>query len=546
MAASWKNPVQAFDPDREPPPDVPTAPYRRPTETWVETESYKVPTHPVGRLRYYYKWPGHGERTWSRARWWPTRRRVLDIRGDYNPKTLRRQKTIADKRPIWWVLGLIALMIAPLFVPESQQNVLLTAGAIFGIYAAINLCWMLIIGTAQIYSLASYAVVGAAGYGAAYFSIQMGLPWWSLPLIGSVFGLIFGVVIALPANRLDGFYYALLTLGLVELCRVYVLQSRAFGSATGGLYGADGYIPDAWNQESQLLLGYYACFALMLAALVLFRFVNGKRLGRVLRMAPEKREAFAEACGVNYRAARIQVFLISSTALGFIGGFYTAHFKGVSPNLFSFDTILLSLAMMVIGGLGTAEGAVVGTLIVVFIDRVLVDLGPIRFVLIGLLMLLTVLFLRRGLFGIKEQFQAWRDKKKSENRSSRAEKGGEMLPEEATETADKDEIYFRRYDKMQRDFLKRLITDELIEEHKQNPLGQHSEALERVLTYFRRQPQEEKYAITVVEPFKAYRIVAMSGVRGVAPRLVEDTIYGSPEEAYHALFMRRVQDLLES
>ena len=89
------------------------------------------------------------------------------------------------------------------------------------------------------------------------------------------------MVIALPANRLDGFYYALLTLGLVELCRVYVLQSRAFGSATGGLYGADGYIPEAWSQESQLLLGYYVCFALMLAALTLFRFVNGKRLGRV-------------------------------------------------------------------------------------------------------------------------------------------------------------------------------------------------------------------------------------------------------------------------
>ena len=75
-----------------------------------------------------------------------------------------------------------------------------------------------------------------------------------------------------------------------------------------------------------------------------------------------------------------------------------------------------------------------GTLIVVFIDRVLVDWGPMRFVLIGTLMLLVVLFLRGGLFGIKEQFRAWRDKKKSENRSSRAEKGGEMLPEEATET----------------------------------------------------------------------------------------------------------------
>jgi branched-chain amino acid transport system permease protein len=50
----------------------------------------------------------------------------------------------------------------------------------------------------------------------------------------------------------------------------------------------------------------------------------------------------------------------------------------------------------------------------------------------------------------------------------------------------------------------------------------------------------------VIEPFKAYRIVALSGTRGVAPRLVEDRVYTSPDDVYHALFMRRVQDLLES
>ena len=68
-----------------------------------------------------------------------------------------------------------------------------------------------------------------------------------------------------------------------------------------------------------------------------------------------------------------------------------------------------------------------------------------------------------------------------------------------------------------------------------------------MLTYFRRQPLNDKYAITVIEPFKSYRIVALCPARrGVAPRLVEDKTYGSPDEAYHALFLRRVQDLLES
>jgi branched-chain amino acid transport system permease protein len=121
-----------------------------------------------------------------------------------------------------------------------------------------------------------------------------------------------------------------------------------------------------------------------------------------------------------------------------------------------------------------------------------------------------------------------------------------MLPEEATETRDKDLIYWRRYDKMQRDYLKKLVSPEIIEEHERCPLGQHSEPLERLLLYFRRAPQDDKYAIVVVDPFKAYRIVALSGVRGVAPRTVEERIYPSQEAAYHGVFMRRVQDLMES
>ena len=72
-------------------------------------------------------------------------------------------------------------------------------------------------------------------------------------------------------------------------------------------------------------------------------------------------------------------------------------------------------------------------------------------------MMFIILFLKNGLFGIRKQFKDWRDKKKGEARSTRLERGGEMLPEQATETDNKDEIYRRRYDKMQREFLKTLI-----------------------------------------------------------------------------------------
>jgi branched-chain amino acid transport system permease protein len=542
---TWHNPLSPWG-TAEGLDEVQSVTVPDPRDTWAKSTAFKATPYRVGRLKYHVVWPNHGARLWSRWRWWPTRRNFLHIRGLYNRKTLQAEKRIEDRRPIYWVICLFMLAIGPFLFPEGMQNTLLSAGAIFGIFAAINVCWTLIIGTASIFSLATYAVVGVAAFITTWLSIQLGLPWYTLPLIGAVLGFTMGALIAIPALRLDGFYYALLTLGLNELCRVFFTTSKQFGSASGGLYGADSYIPDTLSPAAQSWLGYYGAFGLLLAALFLFRFINGKRLGRILRMAPEKREAFAQACGVDYRRARVQIFLITSAALGFIGGFYAAQYRGVAFSIFSFDTVLLGLAMLTIGGIGKAEGAILGTLVVIVLDKVLLELGPMRYFLIGLIMLGVVLFLNRGYFGIRKQFNAWRDKKRGEWRSRRTEKGGEALPEEATEIDDKDELFFRRFDKMQRDYLKTMICPEIIEEHRRRPLGQHSEALERVLYYFRRSPMEDKYALHHIAATGRYRIIAFSGKRGVAPRIVEDKEYATIEDAYHGIFIRRIHDLMES
>jgi branched-chain amino acid transport system permease protein len=312
------------------------------------------------------------------------------------------------------------------------------------------------------------------------------------------------------------------------------------------LYGAQTFVPDGMSERGGLVLSYYAAFVVMLAALALYRAINGQRLGLLLRAAPERREAFAEAIGINYRAARIQVFLISSAALGAIGGFYATYFKGASPSLFNIESVLLLLAMIVIGGIGTAEGAVIGTLIVVLFEQVFIGLGPVRLIIVALIMLGTVLFLRGGLFGIAAQFRAWRGQRKSQVRALRTGKGGEVMPEEATEIADKQTIYVRQFNKRLRDELKTLITDELIEEHRRTFGRRRSDTLERVLTYFRRAAAVDKYAVLMVKPFAEYRIVALSGRRGVPPRTVDDRLYKVPEDALHGVFLKRVHDLLES
>ncbi len=91
-----------------------------------------------------------------------------------------------------------------------------------------------------------------------------------------------------------------------------------------------------------------------------------------------------------------------------------------------------------------------------------------------------------------------------------------------------------------------LISNELIEEHRTTAGKRRSDALERVLAYFRRSAVADKYAVLAAKPFAEYRIVALSGRRGVPPRIVDDQVFNAQEEALHGIFLKRVQDLIDS
>lgn len=498
----------------------------------------------VGRRPHEYTITPDGGSAWTRLRFPFTRRHWLKWRGRYNPRSLRRERVFADKRPLWWALSLGALLVATPFMPDAAINI----AAIFCIYAAINVLWTLTIGAAGIFSLATMAVVGLAAYASAAANVYLGVPWPLMFVIGTAIGLVVGGFLALPSTRLDGLYYALLTLGVAEICRVSISQIRALAPTNGSINNVASFIPQDWFlQRPGLILGFLAAFALLLAALLVFRMVNSERLGILLQAARED-EAFSEAVGIDYRRARLIVFLVSSAALGFVGAFYAMFYRSISLNVFSLDQLLVLFAMIVIGGLGRAEGAVIGTAIVVLIDRGLIDLGPFRIILIAAVMIVVTLTAHHGLSQVREQFRGFRNRKKSERRAARTEKGGEVMPEEATEIADKQLVYYRRFDKRIRDHLKTLVTPELIEEHRRDPLGKHSDTLARLLNYFRRGEMPDKYAILQDGPMDActYKVVAFSGTPGQPPRVVDDRRYDTRDEAFHAVFLLRVNDLLES
>lgn len=499
---------------------------------------------PVGNRRREYVQVPDGSRDWRRARLPFVGRHWLAIRGGYNPRTLQRERRLADKRPLWWLIGLGGLAVSAPFLPDT----LLQVAVVFCVFAAINVIWTLIIGAAGILSFATMATVGLAAYASAAANVFLGVPWPLMFPIGLAVGLAAGALLALPSTRIDGLYYALLTIGVAEICRVWISQIRALAPANSSINNVDSFIPESWFlQRPGLLLGFATAFVLLLAALLLFRMVNSERLGLQLQAAREDEE-FSEAVGIDYKRARLMVFLVASGALGFIGAYYAMLYRSISLNVFSLDQILLMFAMIVIGGMGRAEGAVIGTAIVVVIDRALIDLGPLRIILIAAVMIAVTLTTHRGLADARAQFRAFRDRIRSERRAARTRKGGEVMPEEATQIHDKQAIAERRFDKRLRERLKAMITPELIEEHRLAPLGPHSDSLARVLNYFRRGEMPDKYAILQEGPPEAwtYSVMALSGEPGKPPRVVDDRRYATRDEAYHAVFLLRVNDLLES
>jgi hypothetical protein len=117
---------------------------------------------------------------------------------------------------------------------------------------------------------------------------------------------------------------------------------------------------------------------------------------------------------------------------------------------------------------------------------------------------------------------------------------------DAPPVVDKAMHYYARFDRQMRERLRPLVTPELLEEHRTNPLwfdGPQSHELQAVLNYVRRQPQSGKYVIVAVKPWEDYRIGVLSGVRGVPPVVRDEPRFATEQEAMHGVFLARVRDL---
>lgn len=109
---------------------------------------------------------------------------------------------------------------------------------------------------------------------------------------------------------------------------------------------------------------------------------------------------------------------------------------------------------------------------------------------------------------------------------------------------DRDPVARAQFDALQRRFLRTLVSPAVIAEHKARPLGQHSEPLARLLHYFRERPLAGQYAVLREQAGGRFAVLRLSGRRGVPPVPEGEARYATLEEAYHAIFLKRIEELM--
>ncbi|MDQ3634810.1 MAG: branched-chain amino acid ABC transporter permease [Acidobacteriota bacterium] len=224
-------------------------------------------------------------------------------------------------------------------------------------------------------------------------------------VIGAIVAAIMGLIVGIPSLRLKGDYLAIVTLGFAEIIRIVILNIDAVGGATG--YQVPGYANFLW-------IGFFT----VLTVIVVHNIVKSD-MGRALISIRED-ELAAEAMGVNTTRYKVISFVISSAFAGIAGVLFAHYNKFLSTNDFQFIKSFEVIIMIVIGGMGSMTGAIIGAVVVTLLPELLRGLPPIdipglgvvqfadlRLVIFALILILTMIFRPQGIFGTKEFGLSW-------------------------------------------------------------------------------------------------------------------------------------------
>lgn len=296
-----------------------------------------------------------------------------------------------------WLIIILLLVssIFPLLVNDYYTDVAILAG----IYIILALGVNIVIGFSGLLHLGFAAYYGIGAYLNALLTTTLGLGFWSaLPLTLTLTSAA-GLLLAFPALRLRGDYLAIVTLGFGEIIRL-VLNN--WDSVTKGPNGISN-IPSpviAGFELSSLTSYYYLVFGFALVTAFIIKRVHRSRTGRAW-LAIREDETAAEAMGINTRKYKFMALSFGAFWAGLAGSLFASKMHFVSPESFTFMESVVIVCMIILGGIGSIPGVILGSLILVLLPELLREVQLYRMLALGAGLVLMMIYRPEGLIGKK-------------------------------------------------------------------------------------------------------------------------------------------------
>lgn len=318
------------------------------------------------------------------------------------------------------LLSLLLLLVLMLFIP-----VLFPKSYVMGIVCRILLYAILAGGLNVINGYSSQFCIGYAAffcigaYTEAIASLKLAMNFWVLLPIGGIFSMIAGLLICLPTLKLKGKYLAIVTLGFSEIVRLIALNWQ---DLTGGPLGLKGIeVPVIFGFKFKSSVSYYYIFLFLV---VIFIFTTSRviksRMGRAW-MSIREDELAAKSLGVEISRYKALNFMYGAFWAGIAGAAYAPYTRYIDSTFFSLDEGFNILSMVIIGGMGTLVGPVVGSIVVNLLTELLRPISEYRLVAYAILIIGMMWIRPQGLLGASNSILSGGKIKKKEAKKKKGE-----------------------------------------------------------------------------------------------------------------------------
>lgn len=307
------------------------------------------------------------------------------------------------------LLGTLVIAGAIPFV-LGMNPYILTVLILMLIFIIYSSAWNFLTYTGQ-GSLGHAAFFGMGGYGSALLAAALSLPPFISVFIGAGAAALTGLFIGAICVRLKEWFLAMVTFGFAIIIQTLVV-SRQLSSITGGWDGIAAARLVGGGGAENLLIEYYAILIIAVVIIAIFWIILKSRMGLAFAAIREN-ELEARASGINPVKYRLLAFVLSAYFSGVAGALEVHHLGYITPEIFGVDISFWPIIYSISGGLMTLAGPVIGTIVITVIWDGLQAFGLTygRFIIIGVLLLLIIIFLPKGMISLPQKIREYREKR---------------------------------------------------------------------------------------------------------------------------------------